>query len=48
MSCVISAEVFFQCLLMLACIGEMGDTWYVNNSIIGLGHNSSEGVAFSD
>lgn len=48
MSCVIPAGILFQWLHMLDRIGGMGDTWYVNNNIIGLGHNSSESLAFSD
>lgn len=48
MSCVISAEFFFQWLLTLDFIGGIGDIWYVINNITGLGCNSSEGLAVSD
>lgn len=44
----ISVEGFFQWLLMLDCTGGMGGIQYVNYNIIGLGCNSSEGLAFSD
>lgn len=47
MSCVISAEIFFP-VVTYAGLYWMGDIWYVSNNIIGLGCNSSEGLAFSD
>lgn len=43
----ISVGFFSSGLYMLGCIGGMGDTWYGNNHIIGLGHSSSEDLALT-